>query len=220
MNRKHFIKIAGLSIGSILIPYALLKAQQNPYLIEFNRLPHSYHRNGEPLIRFAEKDREESYRKKRMELVTKYSWAVPTEEAINSIADYSKTGLIDFGAGSGYWASLISNKGINVNAIDNWTDKKPEHLFYPVKTGSYELLKFQSDKVLMLVWVPQATDMALTALKTWNGKKLIYVGEPPPARGNANPAFFEELKNWTLVKVITIPQWYNWNDAVYFYKKE
>ncbi len=221
MNRKSFIKLAGLSIAGISIPFKLLSQQSdNPYLDEFNKLPLSYHRNDEALIHYGEKYRESLYGEVRNRLVTKYSWAVPTETAIDAITKFvGEDALIDFGAGSGYWASLIANKKINIIAVDNWIDGKPD-LWYDVQTGSYEYLKFAGDRVLFMCWIPQHTDMGLTALKTWNGDKFIMVGESP-ARGNANSEFFEYLaKHYLLIKEVSIPQWYNRDDAVFFYKRK
>ncbi|MCH7517233.1 MAG: hypothetical protein IIB08_09005, partial [Bacteroidetes bacterium] len=71
---------------------------QNPYLDEFNKLPLSYHRNDEALIHYGEKYRESLYGEVRSRLVTKYSWAVPTETAIDAIT-------IDI------VAKLVSSKG-------------------------------------------------------------------------------------------------------------
>jgi len=193
---------------------------QNPYLDEFNDLPNSYKRIDVPLIDNGEHLLGDEFLNTRQELVNKYSWAVPTDEAIDAIVKFSEwNGLIDFGAGSGYWSMLVAKKGINVIAVDNWTADKPE-LWFDVQTGSYEYLKMAGGRVLFMCWIPQYTDMGLMALKTWNGDKFIMVGEPAPARSNANPEFFEYLEaNYSLVKMVDIPNWFNHNDEVFFYER-
>ena len=208
-------------ILSIILLSVTVLAQSNPYLVEFNKLPSSYHHYTDVLVDNGERNMGTKYRDIRNNLVNKYSWAVPNRDAIEAIAEFTGgSGLIDFGAGSGYWASLIANEGIDVIAVDNWTDDKPDKLWYDVQTGSYEYLKFAGSMVLMMVWIPQYTDMGVIALKTWDGERLIVIGEPAPARSNANPTFFAELeKNWILIKVVDIPQWYNHNDAVFFYER-
>src|SRR5579883_3024053 len=49
-------------------------------------------------------------------LVKKYSWAVPTEEALKTIAKCAP--IVEIGAGSGYWASLLRARGVAVTAYD------------------------------------------------------------------------------------------------------
>ena len=44
----------------------------------------------------------------RQKLVRKFAWAIPDQKAINLCCKYSP--LIEIGAGTGYWASLISKQ--------------------------------------------------------------------------------------------------------------
>jgi hypothetical protein len=47
-----------------------------------------------------------------------YSWAVPTDEAIAAIANASPFGVVEVGAGTGYWAMLLRHRGVDVLAYD------------------------------------------------------------------------------------------------------
>eukprot|EP00271_Cylindrocystis_brebissonii_P019739 TRINITY_DN6186_c0_g1_i1.p1 TRINITY_DN6186_c0_g1~~TRINITY_DN6186_c0_g1_i1.p1 ORF type:complete len:542 (-),score=66.17 TRINITY_DN6186_c0_g1_i1:227-1852(-) len=47
-----------------------------------------------------------------------YSWAVPTEEALAAIAAAAPNGLVEMGAGTGYWAMLLRQRGVAVAAYD------------------------------------------------------------------------------------------------------
>lgn len=221
MKRKNFIQLLGvLTITSILPKNMIAQSLENPYLTEFEALPSNYKRKeGAHLIDGAEAQREKDFWNTRLKLTDKYSWGVPTEEAVKQISMFTDS-VIDFGAGSGYWAYLLKQTNVDVIAVDNWEAGKPDKLWIDVKTGSYEYLKMTSGRTLFMCWIPQYSDMGLTALKTWNGDKFIMVGEDTPARSNANPEFFKYLySHYELVKMINIPQWYNHRDAVFFYRK-
>lgn len=47
-----------------------------------------------------------------------FSWAVPTTEALDVISDFSQRGVVEIGAGTGLWTSLLRKRGVHVDAID------------------------------------------------------------------------------------------------------
>ncbi|EKX39850.1 hypothetical protein GUITHDRAFT_143229 [Guillardia theta CCMP2712] len=47
-----------------------------------------------------------------------YAWSVPCEEALRSIAQASPNGILELGAGTGYWASLLRSRGVPVVCYD------------------------------------------------------------------------------------------------------
>jgi hypothetical protein len=155
----------------------------------------------------------------RRHLTTTYAWSIVTDEAADRMADFADDrGVVDFGAGNGYVAHLLAARGVDVLAIDNWADGKPEHLWHPVQTGSYELLDGTKNRALLLSWPPKATPMATRALQAWGGTHLVYAGEA--MRGTADPAFHDELaKNWHMVERIEIPQWRNRSDAIFLFER-
>lgn len=152
-------------------------------------------------------------------LTDTYSWSIVTSDALDRVAAFTGgRGVVDFGAGNGYWAYLLTGRGENVVAIDNWAAGKPERLWHPVQTGSYELLAGTEGRVLLLSWPPRFTPMALRAAEAWEGSRLIYAGEI--LRGTADPPFHKELAdNWRLVERISIPQWRNRSDAIFLFER-
>jgi hypothetical protein len=184
----------------------------NPYLEAVSDLPAAYVDGG---CRGASghMDVPRSVEHTRSDLVDTYSWAIPTTEAIDRIRDFSGGWLVDFGAGTGYWAHLLDAAGADVAAIDDWSWGRPAHLWHPVELGSYERLHEYRDRTLLLVWPPR-NEMPLRALRAWGGDRLVYVGEL--LRGNGNPSLFDAFdSDWVLVARIDIPQWFNRSDAVY-----
>jgi hypothetical protein len=54
--------------------------------------------------------------KLRNTLVAKTAWAVPSEAALNRILECGP--VVEVGAGTGYWAALLANRGGNIIAYD------------------------------------------------------------------------------------------------------
>ena len=190
-------------------------ASDNPYLAEVRSLPSVYLKGGcrNPGHNTGPTEIEAS----KTRLTSRYSWAIPTQEAIDEIAAFSGGTVVDFGAGSGYWAKLLSTAGVDVVAFDDWSWGKPDPLWFPVMEGNEANLAGTSSRTLMMVWPPKNM-MPLYAFLAWGGDRLVYVGEL--FRGNGVPLFFEEIGKWRLVRKIEIPQWWNRNDAVYLLERD
>lgn len=54
----------------------------------------------------------------RSQLVTRYGFAVPSDEALTAIERCSPRGVVELGAGTGYWAFLLQQRGVDVVAFD------------------------------------------------------------------------------------------------------
>jgi hypothetical protein len=107
---------------------------------------------------------------------------------------------------------------VDVLAIDNWAEGKPDRLWHPVQTGSHELLRGTHERTLLLSWPPRGSLMARQALYEWGGTHLIYAGEI--LRGTADIPFHKELaKHWRLIDRIEIPQWRNRSDAIFLFER-
>ena len=183
----------------------------NPYLEIFNGLPDSYKRIDSPIVEYGESNREESYKKTRKELCTKYSYSVPTEEAILKISEWASDEIFDWGSGSGYWAWLLSQVGSKVTCLDN---KPPPYSWMPIDKSA---VPHDYHQTLMIGWPERDSNSSLNVLLSYKGQKLIYIGEL--FRGCAIPNFFAALfQQWDLVEMINIPQWYNRTDKVYLFE--
>lgn len=119
-------------------------------------------------------------KKARKELRAFYSWAIPTDEAIEEIAKLGA--VVEIGAGTGYWASLINEAGGRIKAFDIAPPSRDKnsycssHLFFEVEKGGTEVLENFSEASLFLCWPPR-NQMALKSLETFTGEKVIYIGE-------------------------------------------
>lgn len=107
-----------------------------------------------------------------------YSWAVPNDEALRIIRKWSPRGVVEMGAGTGYWSHLLSETGLDVYPFDRHpTHEKapnPQHMigggmnertgnenawinppsFCQVHAGGAETLAAYSQQTLLLCWPP------------------------------------------------------------------
>ena len=160
--------------------------------------------------------------KERPELVKKQSWAIPDSNAISEIKKYSP--IIELGAGTGYWASLISETGCKIICFDKYIDNNPyKHSIhhYPVYPGDETILnKFSPKMNLFLSWPPYNDPFAYNAILNFRGKYLIYIGEGGYGC-TGDEKFHNELgKNWDRIKIIDIPQWYGINDYLSIWRRK
>ena len=86
------------------------------------------------------------------ELKTKYSFAIPSATALLTIKQYSPNGVLEVGAGQGYWAHLLANLDVSVVA----TDIKPQ-LGVDVQKGS-------------VAWFDVSESHSEEATKEWSGQ--------------------------------------------------
>ena len=181
---------------------------QNPYLQEFVKVSsrHSYLSSSV-----------------RTELVTKYSWAIPNQEAIDEIVKYSP--IVEGGAGTGYWASLISQAGGDIVCYDIAPPGETHNIYqhknqyHRVYLGDSEMMKNHQDRTLMLCWAPYNTDMGYDHILSHQGKHLILIGEGKHGC-TGNEKMFDYIdKHYHLIKNISIPQWDAMYDSLFIFSK-
>lgn len=155
----------------------------------------------------------------REKLVKIYAWAITDPNALKAIVRATKdTGIVEIGAGKGYWASLLANCGVNVVAYDNGEDKYIGG-YYPVEEAGIEMVAFHQDKALFLCWPPYDTSMAYDCVSKYKGNTLIYIGEDFGGC-NANDDFFHFVsKNFKLDCRIDMAKWEGLHDNLYIYRR-
>lgn len=134
----------------------------------------------------------------RSRVTGRWTWAIPSPDAIQFIVDQlDGRGVVEMGAGSGYWAWMLSQHGVDVNAYDtmpighekswytqehldkgSWSGTKLKE-FYPVTESDIEALDLpeNADRVLFLCWPNYGTSFAYDAVKAFKGDTVIFIGE-------------------------------------------
>jgi hypothetical protein len=177
-------------------------------------------------------------------LQQQYAFAVPSRRALNAIA--AQGPLLEIGAGTGYWASLLAEMGVDIVAVDSagWTprfnlDAKEavvsdrQHL--QMKVAGPEAALSAKGRALVLMWPDWggAGIFALEALEMFDGKTLICVGEweghtlgafHPSLRptGQSFSAEFQKRveKQFDLLEKIYLPSWPLNGDVVQIFQRK
>ncbi|TDH67921.1 hypothetical protein CCR75_004342 [Bremia lactucae] len=148
-----------------------------------------------------------------------FAYATPTHEALNLIQQYAP--IVEIGAGTGYWSSLLQRTGVDIVAFD----KTPPHSnktlfneyhgqvppFCTVQKGGPEVLSHDSmatKKSLLLCYPPPNDPMALQSLQLFQGDVVLHIGE---WQGDTGDSCFEnELERcFRLVQEVLLPNWGN-----------
>lgn len=220
----------------------------NPYWDEVKKIP------GDPINLKYERGWEPEpfslhgtpLRRYRDELVRQYAWAITAPESVQFVAEHAGPhGLVEIGAGTGYWAWCLSHLGVDVVAYDkappasgpNWYHSPMEPMktaggaiwhrprqvatreWVPVRKGRPWHASRWPHRTLFLCWPPYTDLMAHSSLRQYRGNRLIYIGEGEGGC-NAGRAFFSRLAaEWDEVATHKPVQWSGLHDWIIVYER-
>jgi hypothetical protein len=164
----------------------------------------------------------------RKSCTEKYGFAIPTDEVVKKIVSFGK--IIEMGAGTGYWARLISEAGGDIVAFD----KDPVYTgrnFYKFRESWWHVvestpailaLKKYADRTLFLCWPSYGTPFGADCLKAYQGDTFLYVGE-------GHYGCCGDKKFWSILdkeweedddEYMSIPQWDGIHDYFTVYRRK
>jgi hypothetical protein len=136
-------------------------------------------------------DENEPYRRKEWQqldsnvesLCQRFAWAIPDERALRILERFSP--LIEIGAGKGYWAKLLRDRGVDIVAFDKFVFNESSRsnactsCFTEVMEGGPEKLQLpsMSHRNLFLCYPDESESMSIAALEIFSQEYLIHVGE-------------------------------------------
>jgi hypothetical protein len=133
----------------------------------------------------------------RVELVRRYAYGVPTEDSLAAIEHASPNGVVELGAGTGYWARLLNGRGVDVVAYDRYPPPSPCNRFfgdeslcwYRVSIGNERIIEVFPERTLLLVWPSwkEAWPSAAVARFHEIGGTALVVAGGAPAGAPATP---------------------------------
>lgn len=174
---------------------------QNPYWeiirqLPLDDMPLPWHTRPEPMLHWLGGNREDfKVFADRFDMCGTYSWSVCSPGDIAWMKDVlGGRGVVEPGAGTGYWAWQMRQSGIDVVAYEpneagpgnhyarrTWTTLLPD---------DHSASKHHPDRALFLCWPSYAEPWAAQSLACYEGDTLIYAGEEEGGC-TADNAFFE-----------------------------
>lgn len=118
----------------------------------------------------------------RDDLVAKYSWTITDPDSVAFVALHAGKGLVDPMAGTGYWGYVLSHLGCRVASYDKEPGTNHWHqdhkLWMPVTEADCEVsVACHSASLTLLLSWPPMNDSGARALKAYDGRRVIYIGE-------------------------------------------
>lgn len=120
------------------------------------------------------------------------AFARPTSAALQAIASASPEGVVEIGAGTGYWARCLHDRGVDVVAFDVAPPPSVDNPWfagltpwYPVQVGDETAVDPYPRRTLLLVWPTRNEDWGADVARrfaTVGGACLAFVGEPAGGR--------------------------------------
>ncbi len=148
-----------------------------------------------------------------------FAYAVPSPETVSWVVDRVESrGVVEIGAGRGYWANQLRAGGLDVLAFDSQPpdrhdnpsfSRQPEasavwgHVGDLDELAAADAAGALKNRVLFLCWPPGWDDaMSLDALLAYeraDGDRVIYIGEPRGGRTGSEDFFDRLSSTWELV---------------------
>ncbi len=137
--------------------------------------------------------------------------------------------MLEVGAGTGYWASLVREKGGTIVATD------PEPGTHHPDTGfTYtEVVEMEAERAvtdlvddvaLMICWPDHGKQWPLAAVETYRlgnstNRTVIYVGEGRGGCTGSDEFHWELYEHWTLSNVVYLPNYFGINDRLEVWRR-
>lgn len=139
----------------------------------------------------------------RSELCARFAWAIPCPAAIWTIHDVvtknGLAGIIEIGAGTGYWAYCLKQVGVDCICVDSfaWHAHRAKQ-WHPVERGGPPAASKHPDRALFLCWPPMTTHKA-EAGRVWRRQPKYETTLPwnSPERDAEYKAFCAAHGDWS-----------------------
>ncbi|ROO60440.1 hypothetical protein EDC02_2312 [Micromonospora sp. Llam0] len=156
------------------------------------------------------------------DLLRLYSYAVPSLEALDRLAELGA--LVEIGAGSGYWARLLRDRGVDVVAYDHLLPGDNGYIadaprWSPVTTGDERAVRTHPDRTLFVCWPERPGGFLPHVLDAYEPARLALITDGRQ-RGDIDPLYDRLDAGWRQTAQVSIPQWpYRFDSLVIFRRR-
>ena len=166
----------------------------------------------------------------RLNFVRKYCWSVPSPDAVDFVIAAANDRILDPIAGTGYWAYLLTQGGVDCLAFDENPPavERDDNEWHPnsatfthvEQADAVDTVKAHGhDRTLFLSWPPNSP-LAHDILTAYPGNRVIYLGENKHGC-TGDSAFFELLDwEWTISEFFVLSQWDTIHDALWVFDRD
>lgn len=169
----------------------------------------------------------------RQEYCHTYTWAIPDPLSLAVVAEHLAPCAVEIGSGTGYWAWQMEQLGVTMHCYDLLPPHlSRENIYHPpeseqafrsvyttVLQGNHTMAAQHPDCTLFLCWPPYESPMAADALRAYQGKKLVYIGEGQSGCC-ADDTFFALLDEaWELTDEHRPIQWSGIRDYIQVFER-
>lgn len=155
----------------------------------------------------------------REKLTKKYSFAIPSEKALQTIAKYGS--ILEIGAGTGYWASLLKDMNVDIVATDLGRSYGFETFYTDIeRLSAIDAIKNHPQRNILSCWACYDQKWVYDALMESSCNYWIVIGE---GQGGCTACdeFFNELeKTFEEVERVYIPNWTMIHDYLTVWKRK
>jgi hypothetical protein len=166
---------------------------------------------------------------KRHDFTARYAWTITDPATVDFVIRHAGPRLVDPLAGTGYWAWLLSQAGVDVVAYDQhpptvdsesnrWHRNVAAHC--PVMQGdAVDTVTVHGDRTLLLAWPPCASPLGADVLRAYAGPRVIYIGEGQFGCCGDDAMFDLLARDWVEVADHVPVQWDGLHDVVRVYHR-
>jgi len=161
---------------------------------------------------------------RRNDVVSRYAWTITDPATVAFVAEHAGPRVVDPLAGSGYWAYLLGQLGIDVAASDLQPGASQWHcdgLHVPVAEmdGPDAVRAADPDRTLLLSWPPYDTPTGARLVEAFRGDRIVYIGEGAWGCCGDEGMWAALESDWTEVANHCPVRWYGIRDWVTVYER-
>jgi hypothetical protein len=160
----------------------------------------------------------------RHKLVSEYAWTITDPDTVAFVVKHCGPSVVDPLAGSGYWAWLLGQHGVDVAASDlkpgaSIWHRHGVHLPVVGQEGPLAVRLAGPERTLLLSWPPYDEPVGAELVEAYQGDRIVYIGEGPYGCCGDDRMWQLLKAGWAEVASHRPVQWYGLRDWVTVYER-
>jgi hypothetical protein len=166
----------------------------------------------------------------RFDRASEFSWTVTAPDSVAFVAEHLRGTAVDPLAGSGYWAYLMAQCGVDVIAADaapptfnqdhNRWHYHGQHITVHKANAFDTVCEAHPQRSLLLSWPPYDAPIGVEVLRAFRGDRVVYIGEGEGGCCGDDVMFELLAAEWVEVTDHRPVQWYGIHDWITVYDRK